>query len=274
MDQQWIDWLDNEIVRCSFNHVLGNMKVIALTLNSDARMSFCNDHFLELTGYSRSEVQGCDYFQLFVPQDQVDLRKMFAHALQGLPSSWHHENEILCRSGEKLLVRWNNSAIKSPSGNIIGVASIGEDITHQRTLKSHLVEGGITEALRALVSAASEPSPALALKITGAARQLDLTTADHLYRIAQEAIANSVAHAGASQVRVRLDVQPQQVTLSIVDDGVGIPDGWTRKKCLGIRLMKHRASTIGATLTVRRRSVLGTEVRCECPRSHGPAVIH
>src|SRR6185436_5769268 len=44
----------------------------------------------------------------------------------------HHENEILTRSGERRLIRWNNSLLRSSAGDVVGTASIGEDITERK----------------------------------------------------------------------------------------------------------------------------------------------
>ena len=38
----------------------------------------------------------------------------------------------MSRSGERRLIRWNNSVLRSVAGNVIGTASIGEDITDQK----------------------------------------------------------------------------------------------------------------------------------------------
>jgi diguanylate cyclase (GGDEF)-like protein len=52
--------------------------------------------------------------------------------LENSPAAWHHENDILTRSGERRLIRWNNSVLRSSSGAVMGVASIGEDVTVQK----------------------------------------------------------------------------------------------------------------------------------------------
>lgn len=94
-------------------------------------------------------------------------------------------------------------------------------------------------------------------------RVLDAIEADHLFGIAQEAVTNATRHARASRLWIRLVVSTGRIELEIADDGAGISDvsssvGLTR----GLALMTHRARAIGATLSVSRRSPVGTSVRC------------
>ena len=65
------------------------------------------------------------------------MRGVFAALLDDLPL-WHHENEILARSGERRLIRWNNSLLRSPAGEVIGTASVGEDITERKQMEESL----------------------------------------------------------------------------------------------------------------------------------------
>jgi hypothetical protein len=61
-----------------------------------------------------------------------DLRRVFAALLANRPEASHCENEILTRAGERRLIRWNNSVLRSGAGAVIGTASIGEDITDRK----------------------------------------------------------------------------------------------------------------------------------------------
>ena len=53
--------------------------------------------------------------------------------------SWHHENEILTRSGERRLIRWHNSVRRSADGEVVGTASIGEDITEKKLAEREIL---------------------------------------------------------------------------------------------------------------------------------------
>jgi PAS domain S-box-containing protein len=133
----------------TFQDLVSNLNLIALILNASAKLTFCNDYFLALTGWTRPEVLGCDWFQRFVPPGIDDLRGVFSELLQNQPNAWHHENAILCKSSRKVLIRWHNSVIRDSSGQIVGIASIGEDVTEHRLLEREQRSGASTPRCRA-----------------------------------------------------------------------------------------------------------------------------
>ena len=55
----------------------------------------------------------------------------------------------------------------------------------------------------------------------GAQRQLPVDVEVAIYRTVQEALTNTVKHAGARHSEVRLDWQGEQLTVQVMDDGVG-----------------------------------------------------
>jgi signal transduction histidine kinase len=89
----------------------------------------------------------------------------------------------------------------------------------------------------------------------------DATVANQLYRIAQEAVTNSIKHAGASHIHIRLAMDGSELCLSIVDDGVGFPDK-PRSEGLGLHLMRHAAALSGGSFNIRRNGGRGTIATC------------
>jgi signal transduction histidine kinase len=94
----------------------------------------------------------------------------------------------------------------------------------------------------------------------------DSTAANQLYRIAQEAVTNSVKHAVANHVDIQLAMDGSELYLSIVDDGVGFPDR-PRSEGLGLYLMRHAAGLSGGTFDIRRNGEKGTIVTCRVVQS-------
>jgi len=116
-----------------FSDLLGNVELISLMLDREARITYCNDFLLCLTGWQHEEVIGRNWFELFLPPDLHDLRNgFFSGLLANLSEARHHENEILTRAGERRLIRWSNTVLRSTTGEVNGIASIGEDITEQK----------------------------------------------------------------------------------------------------------------------------------------------
>jgi signal transduction histidine kinase len=91
----------------------------------------------------------------------------------------------------------------------------------------------------------------------------DSTVATQLYRIAQEAATNSAKHSAAKRIDIRLATDGPQLTLTIIDDGIGLPDNLPQPEGLGLRLMRHGAALIGATFDVRRNGPSGTITTCK-----------
>jgi diguanylate cyclase (GGDEF)-like protein/PAS domain S-box-containing protein len=114
-----------------FSDLLDNVQLVSLMLDRDARITYCNDYLLRITGWTREEALGRSWFELFLPLPHDALKEVFSTLLAGAPEGWHHENEILTRSGARRLIRWNNSVLRSAAGEVIGTASIGEDITEK-----------------------------------------------------------------------------------------------------------------------------------------------
>jgi signal transduction histidine kinase len=90
----------------------------------------------------------------------------------------------------------------------------------------------------------------------------DPAVATQLYRIAQEAATNAAKHADAEQIDIRIYFTGSEITLSIVDDGVGFPDESLDSKGLGLRLMRHGAALIGGTFNIQRNDQRGTIATC------------
>jgi signal transduction histidine kinase len=100
-------------------------------------------------------------------------------------------------------------------------------------------------------------------------RTPDSAIATQLYRIAQEAVANSIKHAAAQRITIQLAMNSSALSLAISDDGIGFPDRLPRSEGLGLQLMRHGASLAGATLDVRRNGQRGTIVTCKLNLQNG-----
>lgn len=94
--------------------------------------------------------------------------------------------------------------------------------------------------------------------------------ATELYRIAQEAVTNALKHAKAREIVIRLGAEAGTTTLTVADDGIGIPkQALDDRGGMGLRIMRYRAMSIGANLSIERGARAGTQVTCtlrEAPR--------
>jgi signal transduction histidine kinase len=91
------------------------------------------------------------------------------------------------------------------------------------------------------------------------------STAAHLYRIAQEAVSNAVRHGRATEIEIALEESESGIRLSVSDNGVGMSDGFSSFKGLGLRTMAGRAQSIGGQFSIRPGAMGGCEVVCVAP---------
>ncbi len=96
-------------------------------------------------------------------------------------------------------------------------------------------------------------------------RITDPSRATHLYHIAQEAVSNALKHGGPEHILVSLARDGDTGTLRMEDDGTGMPEVATSHAGLGLRIMSYRATMMGGSLDVRRRSPQGTTICCRFP---------
>ncbi|MDI1319380.1 MAG: sensor histidine kinase [bacterium] len=99
----------------------------------------------------------------------------------------------------------------------------------------------------------------------------DSTTASHIFRIAQEAVRNSIRHAHPTALNLSLTSDSQALVLSVRDNGPGLPATPGSKAGVGLRVMAHRAKLIGADFTLESTPGEGTHIRCRVPLPKLPA---
>lgn len=127
---------------------------------------------------------------------------------------------------------------------------------------SELQRGGLASALQELAGNAKVAyRTKCRFTVSGTLPALDHATAGHLFRIAQEAVNNAGKHSRASHIEIELAGHTGEVRLSVRDDGVGLrPTG--AENGMGLQIMNHRASLLGAQLEIDSRRRGGTTIRC------------
>ncbi|MDP9843053.1 sensor histidine kinase [Streptosporangium lutulentum] len=116
-----------------------------------------------------------------------------------------------------------------------------------------------------LVGALNEQARSLGIIVVeGPARQPALPAAVEVaaYRIAMEAMTNTIRHARASHGTVRVVID-DALRLEISDNGTGLPDGY--RAGVGITSMRERAAELSGTCVIEPRAPHGTLVRAVIP---------
>jgi signal transduction histidine kinase len=71
-----------------------------------------------------------------------------------------------------------------------------------------------------------------------------------IFRVAQESLNNVAKHAHASGADILIESTREHLTLSIVDDGVGLPASTARDRCYGIAGMRARCEAFDGELRI------------------------
>ena len=95
--------------------------------------------------------------------------------------------------------------------------------------------------------------------------ELAATTKEALLLITREALHNVVRHSGADRLEMMLEVEADEVVLSITDNGRGFDPTPFRPRHFGLRSMRERAAAAGGTLEVVSAAASGTQVRVCIP---------
>ena len=104
--------------------------------------------------------------------------------------------------------------------------------------------------------------------------EIDLSLPDHLdevdaaaevavFRIVQTSLDNVMAHAHAQSCRVSLVATADKLTLTVIDDGVGLPEN--NAEGVGITSMRERTEEVGGTFTIAKRHPNGTRLQAQIP---------
>ena len=134
-------------------------------------------------------------------------------------------------------------------------------------LRAAPLEGrSLSEGLQALVNGwETETGVPVRFQAVNGSRPLPPRVEVALYRICQEALTNVARHAEARRVTVRLVATPEQVQLTIKDDGLGLDASDTAEDRHGLVGMNERARMLGGALDLSTSPGAGTRVRVTVP---------
>ena len=90
----------------------------------------------------------------------------------------------------------------------------------------------------------------------------DNQVASQLYRIAQEAVANALRHSQARKIQLHLKKESNELSLRIIDNGIGFSPAVTPGTGVGLSTMQYRANLLGGSLTIESETNGGTSVVC------------
>ncbi|MCW3490596.1 sensor histidine kinase [Dethiobacter alkaliphilus] len=156
-------------------------------------------------------------------------------------------------------------------GQIRDIAELAAQVQQEmRALLLHLrpvqlSEETLPEALQSLVQELEQKS---GLKFKLALDPLPSVprgVENHLFRIVQEALANILRHAQASEVSIQVFAREGELFLQIGDNGRGFDPQQEKKASYGLKTMRERCAEVGGQLSVTSREGSGTRIDVRVP---------
>ena len=125
---------------------------------------------------------------------------------------------------------------------------------------------GLAETLRGLIDEWQKRHPEIEFSLhQHLPEQLGSSVTLTLYRVVQEALINAIRHARPSRIEVTVDARSARVSVRVVDDGVGLPDDWSRPGRFGLRGLRERVTALNGELRIANRSPQGVELAVDIP---------
>ncbi len=149
------------------------------------------------------------------------------------------------------------------------VSSVTRTVS-RRLYPKDLNEHGLSKALRTHINNLQEQRD-LAIDL-----QNDLSDGERLstlvemtiYRVVQEALLNVIRHAETDQAHVRIQKDTNNLTVSVLDDGMGFdPAAYPKDDAYGLQAIRERVERLNGTFTLASAEREGTFLTVTLPRA-------
>ena len=136
-----------------YRELIQNSNSIIIRMTSSGEISFMNDYALRYFGYGEDEIVGRNVIgSLIEPGSAAEdfFHKMITGIAANPENYLSAETENILKSGSPVWVSWNNKALSDENGKIIGIFSIGSDVTERRQLEDQLRQAQKMESIGTL----------------------------------------------------------------------------------------------------------------------------
>ena len=169
------------------------------------------------------------------------------------------------------LPRERTETISGELGRLRDIAEQGLDDVHKLVYDLRplvLDDHGLDPAVRSYIDTHIQPTGIdVDFQIVGLDERLSAETEIAAYRIIQEAVTNTLRHAEARRIEIRLDRRKDWLIVMVRDDGKGfeMDAAHHHTKSLGMHGMRERAELVGGSLQVLSVPGAGTTILARLP---------
>ncbi|MDD5459681.1 MAG: PAS domain-containing protein, partial [Phycisphaerae bacterium] len=120
--------------------IIDTAQAIILILDTEGKIVSFNPYMVKLCGYTLEEVMGKDWFETFLPEsDKPHIREVFKKAI-GTVQAVGNVNPIVTKDGREVEIEWYSKTLRNSNGEIIGILSIGLDVSNRKKAERKLAE--------------------------------------------------------------------------------------------------------------------------------------
>ncbi|TSJ40637.1 PAS domain S-box protein [Mucilaginibacter corticis] len=128
--------IDYKRTENKYKLVLETIKLVAISLDNQGNIIFCNQYLANLLGYDQKEIIGMHWSDNFIPKEcKQEISEMITE--NAVPQ--HYINPVLCKNGTERVISWQNTVSYDENGLLKETTSIGEDITDQQKATKELI---------------------------------------------------------------------------------------------------------------------------------------
>jgi NarL family two-component system sensor histidine kinase LiaS len=95
--------------------------------------------------------------------------------------------------------------------------------------------------------------------------QLPKGIEDHLFRIVQEALSNTLRHSKATTMEIKLQHPPDAIRLTVRDNGIGFDMDNQKHASYGLVSMRERVNEVGGSISIVTAPDKGTRIEIRVP---------
>ncbi|MBW2998083.1 PAS domain-containing protein, partial [Candidatus Woesearchaeota archaeon] len=105
-------------------------RAIVVALDEDANIDMLNDYGYDVLGYKKGSLIGKNWFDFVIKKkDRDKVKDVFKKVMREEEVVESYENELIKKSGKKIIIRWHNSILRDENSQVTGTISYGENIT-------------------------------------------------------------------------------------------------------------------------------------------------
>lgn len=105
---------------------MSNKNIFTVSLDAGAIILDFDDTSSNISGYTKKEVLGKNWFEIFIPDSNlVEVLEVFSDLFHGQNTHWEFTNNIRCKDGSTKTIKWVNNIIKDDKNRPTEIYSRG-----------------------------------------------------------------------------------------------------------------------------------------------------